>query len=111
MNARTEFEALLARAGTPLDQFNPGSDEYALDRRVALEAIEALGRTNRVVRGGDVVRITEGRLQYTDNWFVKRTPKKTDTSFATRSREYARRYVEEFGSPSDWAPLFVLVVS
>lgn len=110
MDARAEYEALLARAGTPLDQFNPGSGAYALDRRVAVEAIEALHGTNRVILGGDVVKIVEGRLQYTDSWFVERKSTESDASFATRSREYARRYVEGFWSPSDWVPLFVLVV-
>jgi hypothetical protein len=92
-----------------LGEFNPGSFEYALDREAAVEAIQALEGTNRAVLGGDVVKITDGRLQYADNWFVERKPTESDSSFATRSQNYALRYVEEYRCSTDWKPRFVLV--
>jgi hypothetical protein len=50
--------------GFPLSTINPGSNEFALEYKNALLAIEMLKETGKVILGGDILSRKDGRLIY-----------------------------------------------
>jgi hypothetical protein len=62
------------------------------------------------VAGGDVLRIAEGRLLYTDaNWYCNRMKGESSMDYANRSVEQALRFVSSFAPEAEYEPLFVIV--
>jgi hypothetical protein len=86
-----------------------GLNEVAWDRRDTLEILEHVHGWPLAILGGDVYRLTSGRLEPTcDSWFCNRHTGESAQEFALRSQQAAREFVSsESGSPDDY---FVLVV-
>jgi hypothetical protein len=98
--------------GIRLDQINVGSREVAFPRDVALDALRQLDETSIAVLGGDVLRLSDGRLEYVyANWYCNRLEHEVSRSYAERSRREAASYVENFHGVGGFEPLFVFVLS
>jgi len=103
---------LIKEHGIPLNRWNPGSEEVALDREVALKVLEALAGSNIAVIGGEVVCITQGRLKYVyAQWSSARNAGENSLEFSKRSQRAAQEYITNFRPTGDYQPLFVLVLS
>lgn len=104
--------ALIKKHGVPLRQWNPGSEEVALNKEGALELLEALRDSSIAVLGGDVVCIDQGRLRYVyAQWSCERNAGETSAEFAKRSQHMAYEYVLNFCPAENYEPLFVFVFS
>lgn len=98
--------------GIRLDQINVGSREVAFPKGVALDALRQLEETSIAVLGGDVLRLSDGKLEYVyANWFCNRLEHEESLSYAERSRREAAAYVENFRAVGGFEPLFVFVLS
>ena len=103
---------LIKERGIPLGQWNPGSEEFALDKESAIRALETLEGSNIAVLGGDVVRILQGRLKYVyAQWSSERRNGEDSKNFAMRSRREALDFVLTFRPMEAYEPLFVFVLS
>ncbi len=106
------YSEVLESYGIPLNQFTPGSSEVALDKAAAFKALHALEGSEVGISGGDVVRISQGKLDYVyANWSCAKREGEGYSEFAARSRRVAWEYVEQFLPIEDYVPLFVFVVS
>ncbi len=108
----TRCSDLIKKYGVSLSQWNPGSEEVALNKEAALKVLEALEGSNIAVVGGDVVRIAQGRLKYVyAQWSCKRNAGEHAEEFAKRSQRAAHEYVLNFHPAEEYEPLFVFVLS
>jgi hypothetical protein len=96
--------------GRPLREI--GSAGFALGRLDALQALALLSGSLTGVLGGDVLKVTDGRLRYTyDNWFVKRIPDEDVMDFLTRSIVESDAYIRAYPDSEDGTVFYSLVIS
>src|SRR5438552_6080379 len=89
-----------------------GSKGFALRRTDALQAIDLLRGSSSGILGGDVLKVTNGRLGYTyDNWSVKRIPNEDVRDFLARSITESAAYIRKYPDLEDGTILYSLVVS
>ncbi len=106
------YTQLINASGVHLDQINPGSNEVALPRKEALDALQLLTETSIAVLGGDVLQIAGGKLEYVyANWYCNQLEDEDFHSYAERSRCEAVSYIEKFHAIGGFEPLFVFVLS
>jgi hypothetical protein len=111
MTLPTRYLEIQKTSGVHLDQINVGSCEVAFTRDVALEALQSLNDTPVAVLGGDVLRISSGKLEYVyANWYCNKVEYEGSLSYAERSRCKAMSYVKDFLADG-FEPLFVFVLS
>lgn len=112
MQLPLQYSAFIKNYGLPLSQWNPGSSEVALNKEDSLKALDILEDSQIVISGGDVVRISLGKLDYVyANWSCSKEGNENQMEFAKRSRRVAREYVENFHPIEEgYVPLFVFVI-
>jgi hypothetical protein len=111
MTLPNEYVQLLQDCGLSLHTLNPGSQETALDRNSALEALRILSNYDISVLGGDVLEKNRGALQYTyANWYCTKHESEVHKQFARRSQRQAITYISKFIPTSGCLPFFVLVL-
>lgn len=89
-----------------------GVDDVAWRRPDALAVIEAVRSAGLRVLGGDVLRRSHERIEFTyDSWHSQPEDLEDLESFARRSCDHACSYVTKYGQPEDDSLLFVVVVA
>jgi hypothetical protein len=89
--------------GKPLNEFNEGSTEYALEVDDALHAIELLKGSQIPVLGGDILTDKSGSLIYAYqlwgseyhslNWFCEKEKSETKENYCNRSHNIAKEAI------------------
>lgn len=98
---------LLAKA-VDLSPF--GSNNYGWTRLDAISVINRLEARSVVISGGDVWRADGGRVvPALENWYCNFDPQKPSLDDVHRCADKARKFVDQFDDPIDWAPLFEIV--
>jgi Immunity protein 40 len=89
-----------------------GVAEVAFTRPDALDALQALKGSQAGVLGGDVLKLVNGKPQYTyDNWHVHRAPNEDVWDFLMRSITETENYIRNYPDTEDETILYSLVVS
>lgn len=103
------FEEMLNTRGVRLNR--PGQHEVGLNAHDALNAIAVLETDGRLVLGGDMYFLRDGRIEPAyAGWHVKRQPNENAFAFAKRSCEEAREYILQLPLPTNDTRLFVFVL-
>lgn len=71
------------------------------DRELFLEFLQDAESNHYAILGGDLIKVTDGKMEYTyDNWSVKRDREPTESfeRFVSRCKEEARLYIEAYPS-------------
>ncbi len=103
------YSEILAQYGRCLKDI--GSDDIALPRLIALSAINALRGSNVVILGVDVVRIKDGRPEYTyDNSHCEPEDYASTEDYRRGSWEKIERYMCNYPDPLDGTILYALCV-
>lgn len=90
-----EFKDLLKRVGRPLEEINPGSDEYAVPLEKTTDVLDALVGTPVAILGGDILEDKGGRLAYSyENWYSEKEAGEDPRDFAARSQRMAQEYTD-----------------
>jgi hypothetical protein len=98
--------------GIALSRWNPGSEEVAFNRKVALNFLQDLVGSSIAILGVDVVRIVDGQLDYFDeSWAARKRSGESPLEYAAVSVGMAREYVMAFRSTGESDPLFIFVLS
>jgi Immunity protein 40 len=112
MTIPESFTQLALMQGVKLSAINPGSQEVALPRGLAIQALNCLVGTSVGVAGGDVLKISNGGLEYVyANWHCDQRGGETSQQYADRSVRQAIDYVKNFAPAGGYEPLFVLVLA
>jgi hypothetical protein len=89
-----------------------GVSEVAFIRPDALDALRVLKGSQAGVLGGDVLKVVNGKPQYTgDNWHVDKAPQEAIADFLERSIRETGTYMSNYPDPEDGTILYCLVVS
>jgi hypothetical protein len=89
-----------------------GTAGVAFTREDALRALECLKGSQAGVLGGDVLKITNGKLRYThDGWHSDRKQEEDIVNFLRRSITETEKYIQSYPDPGDGTVLYSLVVS
>lgn len=89
---------------------NIGINNWALDRKQALDALDEFEKQGIAVLGGDVYIITDGIPESNyDNWYCDQNDKESFREFACRSIANAREYIKNYKHPNNQLIRFALV--
>ena len=89
-----------------------GVAEVAFTRSDALDVLNCLNGSQAGVLGGDVLKVVNGKPQYTyDNWHVDRVPSEDISEFLRRSISETDKYIRNYPDPEDGTIFYSLVVS
>lgn len=112
MKLPPEYAHLVSTHGIPLSTVNTGSQEIAFPRVIAVQALNCLQGSPIAVAGGDVLKISGGRLEYVyANWYCNRKEGEPAQEYAGRSQRHASEYISKFVALGGYEPLFVLVLN
>ncbi len=103
------YTEILVRSGRSL--IDIGSDDIALPRLMTLKAINALRGSNVVILGVDVIRINEGRPEYTyDNAHCEPEEYDSIDEYLKGSWDRIERYLIGYPDPLDGTIWYALCV-
>ena len=89
-----------------------GTEECALSRSNALEALDLAQEAEFAVLGGDVYLRQSGKISPAyANWSVDKQDHEKQVDYIARSCKETREYILEYPNPPEGEFLFVLVVS
>lgn len=104
----SEIDSILS-AGHSLKSV--GVRNWALEREVALKALEQLSTVGVAVLGGDVYVVKGNRVESNyDNWYCNRGAGEADADFVARSIANARSYIANYQASAENV-LFAIVPS
>jgi hypothetical protein len=87
-----------------------GVKEYGWDRNDALLVLEYLLNNNRIILGGDVLEIVNGKLMHVgDNWYYNNDDAKTKEENVTASYLKSNNYIIHYQTHNKGEYVFVLV--
>ena len=79
-----------------------GTNNWALDFDAAFQALESLNTLEIAILGGDVYRLSGGKLSATyDNWHCDKNESESPLEYRSRSIEQAKQYLRIFSGQSD----------
>lgn len=103
-----EYLDILASEGRDLKE--AGVNGAALQKRSALRAVEALRAASVQILGGDVYRVTRGKLELSyDNWYCKDAGEPGTDEYLKASLAQAKRYIRDYPDPEDGSILYRIV--
>jgi hypothetical protein len=101
-----EINSILG-VGFPMD--NIGTNNWALIREDAIEAVDKLGDIGVAILGGDVLRIDGENISYSyDNWLCNRDDDESDLGFRNKSIAITKKYIADY-KKSESCFLFAIV--
>lgn len=94
MKSISNYLRFIENKGISLSEINPGSREYGLALKDALDAIDLLESLHIPVLGGDILSNESGKLTYTyENWYSQKQRDESDDEYVKRSSEEAKNYI------------------
>jgi hypothetical protein len=113
---KLDFLEFANKMGLPLSTINPGSTEFALEYKDALDGLEILKKCDVAILGGDILTLKSGKLIYVYqlwgdeyhylNWYCLKMKKESEQEYFFRSCLVAREAIEnahkialKFGDP------------
>lgn len=99
----SEYINFIKSKGISLVEINPDSDEYAINAKEALEAIEMIKDLEVPILGGDILSTQSGNLIYAYqlwgaeyhylNWYCDKISGESKLEFSIRSYEVAKKAI------------------
>ena len=86
--------------GVPLEKF--GVQNFGLTREQALSVLDKFRCSGIAILGGDVYRISNGKLEPTyDNWYCDRENSENIDDYTRRSIQKANEFISSYSSSFD----------
>ena len=104
-----EYQEIVDQGGQSLE--DAGVTGHGLERSAALKAISVLSHHKIPILGGDVFRLSNGKLELTyDNWHIDKKDDEATKSYAIRSAQISENYVRNYHEPEDVVTLYHLIL-